>query len=74
MPVVSISLSPTAYAIFMQWPVKSLNEPGRSYNVSHCVIRYHQLLEEVKDLRKEIHVLEIAREQMYKQTEEVWKE
>ena len=66
MPVVSISLSPTAYAFFMQWPVKSLNEPGRSYNVSHCVIRYHQLLEEVKDLRKEILMLEVDKLQMDK--------
>ena len=70
MPTVSINLSPTAYAFFMQWPVKSINDPGRSYEVSHCVVRYHQLLDEVKELRKEILMLEVDKLQMDKMIQE----
>jgi len=70
MPVVSINLSPTAYAIYMQWPIKSINDVGRSYEVSHCVVRYHQLLDEVKELRKEILMLEVDKLQMDKMIQE----
>jgi hypothetical protein len=70
MPVVSVNLSPTAYAIYSHWHPKSVGHPGRSYEVSNCIIAFPRVLLENKELKKEVELLKKDKEQLWKIVEE----
>jgi len=65
MPVVTVSLSPEAYAIYTQWPTHS-RTTGRSYNVSRCILFSHVWESEIKRLEKEVKLLKKDKEVMWK--------
>ena len=57
MPIESISLSPEAHAIFIQWPTHD-RVNGRSAQVSHCVLFSRVWEAEIKRLKQEIELLQ----------------
>lgn len=65
MPVVTVSLSPEAYAIYTQWPTHSRTN-GRSYNVSRCILFSRVWEEELTRLKKELRLLKKDKEVMWK--------
>jgi len=69
MPVVTVSLSPEAYAIYTQWPTHS-RTTGRSYNVSRCILFSRVWEAEVKRLQKEVKLLKKDKEVMWNMIEE----
>jgi len=69
MPVVTVSLSPEAYAIYTQWPTHSRTS-GRSYNVSRCILFSRVWEAELKRLQKEVRLLELDKEQLWKMVAE----
>jgi|TARA_R110000824_G_scaffold226909_2_gene414727 hypothetical protein len=69
MPVVTVSLSPEAYAIYTQWPTHSRTS-GRSYNVSRCILFSRVWEAEVKRLQKEVKLLQKDKEVMWAMIEE----
>ena len=69
MPVVTVSLSPEAYAIYTQWPTHS-RTTGRSYNVSRCILFSRVWEAEVKRLQKEVKLLQKDKEVMWAMIEE----
>jgi len=69
MPVVTVSLSPEAYAIYTQWPTHSRTS-GRSYNVSRCILFSRVWKAELKRLQKEVRLLELDKEQLWKMVAE----
>ena len=69
MPVVTVSLSPEAYAIYTQWPTHS-RTTGRSYNVSRCILFSRVWEAEVKRLQKEVKLLNKDKEVMWAMIEE----
>ena len=56
MPIESISLSPEAHAIFIQWPTHD-RVNGRSAQVSRCVLFSRVWEAEIKRLEKEVVLL-----------------
>ena len=69
MAIESISLSPEAHAIFIQWPKHSRTN-GRSYHVSRCILYSRVWEEEVKRLQKEVKLLQQDKEGMWAMIEE----
>jgi len=69
MAIESISLSPEAHAIFIQWPKHSRTN-GRSYNVSRCILFSRVWEAELKRLQKEVRLLELDKEQLWKMVAE----
>ena len=69
MPIESISLSPAAHAIFVQWPTHDRIN-GRSAQVSRCIIFSGVWEEEIQRLKKEIAMLQKDREYLFKKLEE----
>ena len=57
MPIESISLSPEAHAIFIQWPTHD-RVNGRSAQVSRCVLFSRVWEAEIKRLKQEIELLQ----------------
>ena len=56
MPIESISFSPEAHAIFIQWPTHD-RVNGRSAQVSRCVLFSRVWEAEIKRLEKEVVLL-----------------
>jgi len=69
MAIESISLSPEAHAIFIQWPKHSRTN-GRSYHVSRCILFSRVWEAEVKRLEKEVLLLKMDRLVMDRMIEE----
>jgi len=69
MPVVTVSLSPEAYAIYTQWPTHSRTN-GRSYHVSRCILFSGVWEAEIKRLEKEVRLLKKDKEVMWTRLEE----
>ena len=69
MPIESISLSPAAHAIFVQWPTHDRIN-GRSAQVSRCIIFSGVWEEEIQRLKKEVELLKKDKEQLWKMVEE----
>ena len=64
MPIESISLSPEAHAIFIQWPTHD-RVNGRSAQVSRCVLFSRVWEAEIKRLEKEVRLLKKDKEVMW---------
>ena len=69
MPIESISLSPAAHAIFVQWPTHDRIN-GRSAQVSRCIIFSGVWEDEIQRLKKQVALLEKDKEQLWKQLQE----
>ena len=69
MAIESISLSPEAHAVFIQWPNHSRTN-GRSYHVSRCILFSRVWEAEVKRLQKEVKLLQKDKEVMWAMIEE----
>ena len=69
MPIESISLSPAAHAIFVQWPTHDRIN-GRSAQVSRCILFSGVWEEEIQRLKKEVALLKKDKEEMWKQLQE----
>ena len=69
MPIESISLSPAAHAIFVQWPTHDRIN-GRSAQVSRCILFSGVWEEEIQRLKKQVALLEKDKEEMWKQLQE----
>ena len=69
MPIESISLSPEAHAIFIQWPTHDRIN-GRSAQVSRCILFSRVWEREIKILKKEVALLKKDKEQLWKMVEE----
>jgi hypothetical protein len=69
MPIESISLSPEAHAIFIQWPMHD-RVNGRSAQVSRCVLFSRVWEAEIKRLEKEVVLLKKDKEQLWQMVEE----
>ncbi len=70
MPIESISLSPAAHAIFVQWPTHDRIN-GRSAQVSRCILFSSVWEKEIQNLKKEVALLEKDKEELWKQLQEV---
>ena len=64
MPIESISLSPEAHAIFVQWPTHA-RVRGRSAQVSRCILFSRVWEAEIKRLEKEVRLLKKDKEVMW---------
>ena len=64
MPIESISLSPAAHAIFVQWPTHDRIN-GRSAQVSRCILFSGVWEEEIQRLKKEVALLKKDKEQLW---------
>ena len=69
MPIESISLSPEAHAIFIQWPTHDRIN-GRSAQVSRCILFSRVWEQEIQRLKKEVALLKKDKEQLWKMVEE----
>jgi hypothetical protein len=69
MPIESISLSPEAHAIFVQWPTHDRIN-GRSAQVSRCILFSRVWEQEIQILKKEVALLKKDKEQLWKMVEE----
>jgi len=69
MPIESISLSPEAHAIFIQWPTHDRIN-GRSAQVSRCILFSRVWEQEIQILKKEVALLKKDKEQLWKMVEE----